>query len=95
MKTHKKYCCRAVAVRNYKYHIMQITLYTCIAIMAFFAKETVALFTRALISVFNMGSAGTTQFVAKLIYVMFFIAVLTIIESFFRRKILDYETTDD
>lgn len=86
---------RKVAVRNYKYYIMNATLYTCWAVLVFFAKEMAAWIEKFLCAVLNGATTAAIQFMAKFLDVVVFVAVLKIIELFFRRKVLDYQTAEE
>ena len=86
---------RKAAVRNYKYYIMNAALCTCIAVLAFFRDEMAAWIEKFLCAVLNGATTAAIQFMAKFLDVVVFVAVLKIIELFFRRKVLDYQTAEE
>ncbi len=86
---------RKAAVRNYKYYIMNAAFYTCMAVLAFFANDMVAWIEGFLRAALNGATTAAIRFMAKLLYVVVYAAVLGNIDLFFRRKVLDYQTAED
>ena len=84
-----------VAVRNYKYYIMNAALCTCIAVLAFFRDEMAAWIEKFLCAVLNGATTATIQFMVKFLCVVVYVAILGSIELFFRRKVLDYQTAEE
>lgn len=94
MKTRKASSCRTAVVKNRKYYIMQVVEYICIGTMAFFSNDIVSLFSRFLTGMFSREAVETIRFMAKLMYLIAHVLVFAMVELFFRRKVLDYETVE-